>query len=320
MGMNKKAMTFTILAILFALTLVFFIVMKGRYSATDREQVAISRVESMDNFIDIVEVDIKRSLYIAGFRALISITDYMTEQQSFLNSGDTEKFFRELLFDGTINSQQSSLMIGQTFNKWTTQIINKGNDINIVISFTNSNIILYQESPWNITVELNTTMSISDTAGTASWLRNVSLKTYIPIQNFEDPLYIIKGQKKIGNEINITLYEGRYRNVTTGDCYNLAKHAENSLYANNSDAPSFLDRFEFDKLPWKYSSCCGIESFINALEFNDRGVPLLYPISSMIDHEQWSSSDPGGENPSTCTNLPGWFRISTGHKSRYQVP
>ena len=78
MALNKKSMFFTITAIALISLIVFSLTIYTSYKLRDKVMVTETRIYSMNSFIDDVEKDIERGLYISGFRALMSMEQYIT--------------------------------------------------------------------------------------------------------------------------------------------------------------------------------------------------------------------------------------------------
>ena len=137
--------------------------------------------------------------------------------------------------------------------------------------------------------------------------------TSISIVEFEDPLYIVYSFGRTTNVINITKFEGNYsyKINETWNVSNLLAHSENSLYTANSDAPSFLMRFEDDL----GSSPYGIESLVNLKKLSDYGLEIDYE-SSIVDYHYWDGDNNGDYR---INFTPSWFKLDAGHLAKYNV-
>jgi hypothetical protein len=115
------------------------------------------------------------------------------------------------------------------------------NRTNAKISLLDPKIELTQEDPWNLKIILNITINITDKTNLVSWNRPVSIESYIPILNLQDPLY----SKETGGQIIKTITPTPYSIfVSTGNYDNLTSHFENSYYKASTSAPSYLNRLE----------------------------------------------------------------------------
>lgn len=310
MAIGKKGIFYSLLAIIFILLLLFFIKIKSETKPEEKIDLTRTRIETMNQFVDSVEEDMQRALYISGFRSMLAFNQYLMQANgTVLNNVDGA--FQEAIFNGTVNGTTNALVSGSTFSDWTSNVKKKGTNLNVNLQLTNPELVAYQTDPWHVTLEMNITIQADDVTNMASWNRRTTILSTIDIEGFEDPLYIINTYGRYTNVVNRTLYEGNYTyQVSPGvwDVTNLRDHVANMHYTENDDAPSFLMRFG-GKLT---GSPQGIESMINLEKLNSQGIPI-YPYS-VVDHEYWSST-----SGRTVAGMQSWFRIDTGHEAKYQV-
>ncbi|MFH1331788.1 MAG: hypothetical protein ABIH63_00705 [archaeon] len=310
MAIGKKGVFYTLLAIVFILVLIFFVKIKTESKLTDKIDLTRTRIDTMNNFVDAVEEDVERALYISGFRSMLAFNQYLLKSNgTYLNS--TQEAFQEAIFNGTVNGEEDALISGSTFYDWVTNVREKGNNLNIELQMNEPELAVYQTDPWHIKLDLNVTVVAQDVKGMASWYRRSNIISTISIEGFEDPLYIVQTYGRYTNIVNRTIYEGNYTyEVTPGvwNVNNLKDHVTKMYYTENSDAPDFLMRFE-GKLT---DSPNGIESMINLEKLNSQGIPVYQ--YSVVDHEYWSET-----SGRTVSGMQSWFRIDTGHETKYQV-
>jgi len=305
MALNKKSIFFSITAIVLITITIFSLTIYTKYSLRDEVMVTETRIYSMNNFMDDVEKDMERGLYISGFRALMSMEQYITDKGIFLY--DTNSCFEEAFLNGTINKSQMGLMNESTFINWTQRIKEQAIKLDIITDFSIDKIIIYQEDPWAVSIAANITLNIEDVKKTASWQRPLYITTNISIQEFEDPLYVINSYGRVTNTIiktTITDFIGP-NNETT----NLKIHVNNSYYIESSTAPSFLMRLEGNLSDSPY----GIESLVNLEEFQAQEVPIND--RSVVDYIYFG--DQTTEN-SNIKNMPSWFRLDEEHLTAYE--
>ena len=304
--MDKKGIFYTIAAI--ALTVVIIITYSAysSYRLSDKMEVVQTRVETVNFFIKDVEIDLKKGIYIAGFRTLLSFNQFIAANGSFLDN--INERFNEAFLNGTLNKTQLRLMKDSTFTDWANKISAEANKIDIKFNYTINDIKINQSDPWSVDVGLNITLNISDKRGTSYWLRNRYLIKSISIIGFEDPLYIVNSKGRVTNMIiksNITNF------VIDGDFTNLMKHTNNSYYIAHNDSPNFLMRLEGNL---GNSTCCGIESLANLDEFQQQGITLKD--KSVVDYIYF-----GTKSTYNCriNKTPEWFKLDKGHWEIYQV-
>ena len=293
MALNKKSMFFTITAIALISLLVFSFTIHTGYRLRDKVMVTETRIFSMNSFIDDVEKDIERGLYISGFRSLMSMEQYITDNGIFLYN--VNSCFKEAFLNGTINNSQMGLMNESTFINWTQRIKEQAIKLDIIVDFDINDVIIYQEDPWTVNIGLDVKLNIEDVKKTASWQRPLYITTNINIQGFEDPLYVI-------NSVTNTIIKTNITNFVSGedDTTNLQEHTNNSYYIESTTAPSFLMRLEGNLSDSPY----GIESLVNLYKFQAQEVPIKS--RSVVDYIYF-----GTQSTDNCNieNMPWWFML-----------
>ena len=298
---NKKGIIFTTLAIvmlsLFFLGFSMFALVQNREAINDR-------VGSLNNFVFFVEEDLPRQLYISGFRTIFLFEKRILETGNYITYfNDT---FEECFYNGTLYDETQELMNGATFSEIIDNINIKGDKVNAKVSLSNPSIKIFQEDPWNIKIILTTDMEIEDKSGLVSWNKTKEIIAYIPIEGFEDPLYIVNGNGLVSNKINKTNYTYFVSGV---DVSNLQDHLENSNYINSTDAPSFIDRLQGKTSPSDY----GIESLVYLPKLPTQKQDSS---KSLVDHVYFSGATP---NLHTVDGMPSWFKIDDAHVGLYGV-
>lgn len=297
-------MFFTIIGITLVGILILSFNLSTHYDRSDTAFVTEMRIYSMNNFIIGVEDDLERGLYITSVRSLISLSEYIAENGTFLD--DTGQRFSEAFLNGTVNGTAIIMMNDSTFLNWTERISEQAAKLMIAANFTVNDIAIFHEDPWAVTVALNITMLTEDMKQTASWERTTLVRTNISILEFEDPLYVVNTQGRVANKIivtNITNF------VVNNDTTNLQLHVNHSYYLASEQAPSFLMRLE-DNLS---SSPYGIESLVNLDTLTLQGIPtktrsvvdyIYFGDQSVTDHE--------------ILFMPEWFRLDDEHLEVYE--
>lgn len=299
---SKKAQMFTVIAVLL---IVLMLIVVEIYSTIHDRKAIRTRVSSMNNFLLSLETNLQRQAYISGFRMV------------FLAGGEVgptyisniTAFFNEAYFNGSVNGQSEGLMIGATHNDMINSINTKASKISVVINMTNTTISMTQNDPWNLRFTITSDFVMSDKQNLALWQKKQNISVLIPVEGFEDPFFKIKSGGRISRLINRTIYDGNF--VNGADVSNLSDHFAKGYYANNSNAPSFLNR-----LQGNFSSDPnGIETFVDTDEFAAEGL-TIYPSSSVVDYLYFLTQPSG----SVVSGMPNQFKIDDAHKSRYQIP
>jgi hypothetical protein len=251
---SKRAVFFSVVALVFVAILMFFYITVNSYSPLSKSEVIESRVLTMDNFIEDVEHDIERGLYIASMRSLIGMSEFLGENGSFIVN--MSKSFNEIMINGTVDNNIINITKNASFGDWMDKITTVGNRIGVQLQFQDLQVTPFQDDPWTVKVTVTGTMLLNDTRGIASWNRAMNITSEISIIQFEDPLYLITSKGKLSNPIERSNYTSF---VSGSDASNLIDHANRSYYIATNLSPNFLMRFEGNTS----ASKTGIESIVN---------------------------------------------------------
>lgn len=303
---NTKGMFFT-LATLALLSLLLF---SYELYGIVKERDAISkRISSMNTYVFSLEEDLPRKLYISGFRILFILEKRIVESGAYASNVSSK--FQEAFFNRTIggylDASEVTLMQGITLEDIEEEINDDASKLNLEVKFGNPSISISQTDPWHVEVTLTTQLSIEDKSGLASWNQSAVLKGYVPIETFDDPIYIIKTQGRISQKMIAT----PYTNFTSGsNITNLTNHLNGRFYKASIEAPSFLKRLE-----GSFSADAqGIESLVYLPDLTAQGISTLD--KSIVDHVYFSSSNPASSH---ILGMPSWFKIDADHLDDYNV-
>lgn len=293
---NKKAQIFSLIAI--ALLFLLFISYEI-YSFLYERDTVTTRVKTMNAFLFSIEQDLERQLYISGFRTIFLAEDHITRTGEYISNFDI--LFNEAITDGTIYGEPSEILQGTTISEIEEDIKEKAKKMNLNLSLYDISVSIGQEDPWNIIIYFNATLNLTDQSNLARWNKKQEIKAAIPIQGFEDPIYLINSNGRVSNRINQTIYE-------TFDSATLLVHSQKGEYINSSLAPSFIDRLEGNLQP----NPNGIESLVYIPELSSQGISIYD--KSIVDYIYFSSTNPPA---SQVSGMPSWFKLDAEHLSTY---
>jgi len=299
--MNKKAFIFTSI-VLIVLTLFF---LSFTLRSPDAEKTTKKRVETLDSLSKSLKKDMERNIYIAGYRTIFILEKKIVQTGTPISS--VELAAEELFLNGTLNNNPEELMQGITFSEITSSLNLLAQKQNAQLQLQSPVFTISQSDPWHLNISLSISFNLSDNAKNAFWYTQETISSYIDIEHFEDPLYVIKTQGKITNNITRTPYTAF---VSDNNISNLNDHIINSYYLASSDAPSFIDRLEGKTTP----NPNGIESLVNLQKFSQQEASVLD--KAIIDHIYFSSSNPTAHQ---IQSLPSWAKVDDAHLSTYQV-
>lgn len=300
---EKKGQLFTILGIM--LILLMFLSL-DIYSSIRDKNVIKTRVKTMDNFLNSMEKNLERQLYISGFRIILLAENQMTITGDYIL--DRDYFFNEAFFNGTVNGIPQEIMYEALSDNITSSVNAKASKINVEVTITHTNLSVSQEDPWNVKFTIESEFLMRDRQNLAQWNKIQKVSAYVPIEKFFDPVFLVNTKNKLTPlKINQTPYEGNY--VSGVDYSNLIDHVNKGYFAANPAAPSFLNRIEGNLS----SDPNGIETFVN--------VPKLSTIAlekdkTVVDYIYFSNDNP------TYISVPevnSWFKIDNNHKPKYNI-
>jgi len=303
---NKKGIFFTLIAIaLVSLLLINF----TAFSISNENNSVNRRVSTMNNFVKSLEEDVQRKMYISGFRTIFIYEKRILESGNYIL--DPSGSFEELFFNGTIerkiNEDEATLVSGITLLDIEYSLNLEADKVNLKVSLNNASVLMTQNDPWNVRIELGVDLKIEDLGNLASWENHKTFVSYIPISNFEDPIYLVNTGGKISPKVVRTPYT-TFSNG--GDVSNLLDHVTKKYYLNSTSAPSFLKRLKGDFSVDEN----GIESLVYLPDLSAQGITLKD--KSIVDYIYFSTSNPSS---SGVVGMPSWFKLDGDAKARYGV-
>jgi len=274
-GLGKKGIFFTLIAVSLLGIVLFSYTVTYSYSLQEKSSIIETRVDTMNRYLTSVDSDMKNAIYISGYRAIVGLTDYVTSNGTYVLSSDSS--LMELFMDGTVDGYASPLMANNTFPDWVLKMEGKGTQIGVNLTLNITSVSVSQESPWTVRFTVESDINLTDQKSTASWTKHKTLYSDISILGFEDPWYALHTNGMIVKRINMSLYD---RNFSTGnDTTNLRMHLANTYYIAFNASPSFLMRFENNH----NASAYGIESLVNKSEIMN----YCAPTTSSVDTLCW---------------------------------
>jgi hypothetical protein len=310
--LGKKGMFLTFIAIsLIAALIVIFT--PSDINLSGDVQAIKTRVSNVNEYVsDLESVYLENALKATGRRTIIALIKYMEAKTMFLTSFDDA--FSEVLLDGTIGGIliddiiDPDIMTDNTYNDLINEIKTTAEQtFNVDTVYDISDIRVYQTRPWFIEVEADIIFSV--TSETASWTRDVIIKTEISVENFDDPYYLVNTE---GSYINkITKSDTKFDEWDVDKVIDFIGNGDYTHF-EDSQAPSFLMRFYNDI---SASSCCGIESLVNPN--NDA---ILSKFASYVDYLYWKTpSDCDNQNLYKVNGLNSEIKLDFGSIGRYNL-
>ena len=310
---NKKGIFFTFAAIVLSIIIILSFNTYNIYRMKDEIELVEIRINTMNRFVKDMQEDMENAVFIAGFRAILSLEDYMMKHDKFMDQDDSPNLatgFKSLFLNGTIitgvATETMGLMKNNSFRNWTKRMEMQADKTGILLGFTINDVTISHSEPWMVDVSVDLRIKVNDTKGTASWEINKVFTKKINISAFVDPLYLVNNNGLVNNTMTVTTVN------PSASSSDLNTHLINSYYIEHSDAPSYLMRFENNL----GSSTHGIESLVNSQERINAGLSALD--RSAVDYIYF-----GTQVTTNCKiNNPSysWFKLDTpNHKDFYNA-
>jgi hypothetical protein len=302
---RKNAFFFTMAAIVMAIVIMmsFSVYESGRLR--EKSDVVLARVQTVNDFVKDVEIDLQKGITITTARTLLGIQEYMTEEGMYLGSAPT--VFEEGFLQGTIESTSVNLLTNATFPDWIEKIQEQAEKIDINATFAVLDMEVTHTDPWTLNVSVVVEMNVSDKRKTAQWSRQKQVSSKISVLGLEDPVYIVHTGGRVTNTIrqtNATPF------VVGSSVSNLMAHTNGSFYFASNLSPSYLLRLEgsFNSSPF------GMESLVNVPKLQANNVPIFD--RSVVDVVYFG---PQSTTNHRINGTPSWFKIDVEHLDTYGV-
>ncbi len=160
-----------------------------------------------------IEKDFERALLTSGKRALIGLSDKIILNGSAYN--DSAESLMEMMENGTLNGNESMIMVNNTISNWTSKILSI--PVNFIVSMNHSNISIFNYDGFHLRAGVNFNISVADNNDIAKMERlNVYNYADIPLENIEDPLFPLNTNGLITRSIQMSPYGYRAKKIVTG--------------------------------------------------------------------------------------------------------
>ena len=294
---SRKALFFTLISFVFVFILISAHKIDFDYQETGKAQSIMSRVNVMNDFIESLEQDAERALYISGLRSIISFNNYIMENNDPI---DPDVAFGEIMINGTIGGEEALLMQEQTLPEWQSRVEDIADDLDLALDLEMHDVRVEHDTPWSVRASMVLNYSLDDDRDVASFNRSSTVSASILIVELQDPLYSLNG---LGENQII-----RAEDAVIGPS-DVIQHLSEGTYINSTAAPSFLMRMEGDH----GSSPYGIESILNLSLGNVEN-------KSCVDYTYVDLSSPanGSLVDGVSPSYP-WFRLDTYHCNLFAV-
>jgi len=285
-GLGKKAVIVSMIAILLAT--LFVLIFSPRYerSLEDATAITTTRVRAMNTYVTDLQTMTELLLEQMTTLTFRSLYNYTLENETQLQ--DVEAAFEScILYDNFTNYGETwdCIFIDEPLPAKLNRITMIADEpLHLTTNYTISNLSVWQEHPFDVTINYTSKYNLTDNY-TAIWRGEQNKTVTISIIGMSDPLFAIHSGGLYERNITWTdIKDGQWRLNTTffEKFYN-----ESDYRINRFGAPSYLKRFENDL---SASFCCGIETLLNT---------TIYPYDefanlSYVAYQYW------GVDPMAC--------------------
>jgi len=204
-----KGIMFSFVMVFLTITLLTLIAVQRSLVTEGKEQLFLeTRINSMNNLHESIVRDIKKALDIITTRAISVSISYAVIEGNPLP--DADRALEDLILFGTLNGQPQPLMINATFGNWTDKMAEVGLLKGFYVNITRIDLKVKPYDSWNLEVETNLTINITDLQGVASLNRSENINALVNLEGLEDPLYPLNTGGQASNFITRTTFGGNF--------------------------------------------------------------------------------------------------------------
>jgi hypothetical protein len=270
LGLNKKAIIFTMIAVL--MSLLFTIIFAPNYQLPyDHENDAIRlRVLTLDQFAKDFENYAEFALELKSYEVLEALIERAADKKKIY----FENYFESCITKNTMGVDNCS-STGQNVTIYNAldKIVNLSrNNLSIQLAYRVNKVDITQENPWKLRARMNITYYITDVY--AEWERTKIITSDVSIEDLKDPIYALN------KTYNNTFKQNKVA-VTEWNITKLQAFYDSKEYRYNPRAPSFIDRVEYNLTG--NSTCCGIESLVDITQTGFK------PNRTFVDYELFAN-------------------------------
>ncbi|RLI97707.1 MAG: hypothetical protein DRP00_03675 [Candidatus Aenigmatarchaeota archaeon] len=204
-GVMFSIMIISITAAILAVILAYSFVISGH-----RERIVVEvRTNEMYYLYRSILRDFDKSAEVIVPRAISSALSYVITNGMGLDEAD--KRLEELVVNGTLYRNEEHLMENATFPEWIRKIEELALLRGFILNLTLEEIKIKPWDSWNLLLEANLSINLTEKNGIASLIRNVTKRKLISVIGFEDPIYPLK---TLGRATNVITPSPYYQNFT----------------------------------------------------------------------------------------------------------
>jgi len=303
--MNKRGIVFTFIAvILLSILILMFLIQSNKKTELEITKSSV-QTTTLNSFVKSLKTEyIPRAIEVSSNQAILALLDYMEKNQRFLLNSEIDIINSTLTGHdpegnelGMMLYYEDEELIDYTIHSALDEVKDLAEQTQINFSFDPYNLNISQKDSWTLEVIIyNFEFTVASLDGKTRWEDTINISTELSITNYRDPIILLN------ESLNITIEKADTTTYPSmdGNIDKIVNQTENHTFNTNPDAPSFLQRLEYDLTlnPEGY----GIEYIVNPI-FNDNSAGYI-----LVDHKYWNKDSNGrcsGVVPGT--GLPNFY-------------
>ncbi len=273
--------------VLATLTIVQIILVQRGIIFHKREEYYVkNRIKDMNDLYDNIIRDAGKTLDIIAKRAIsISTSNVIGDGVALTNA---DEVIEELMMNGTFNGTEEEMMENSTIPDWSGNMEDIGDLKGYYLSIDFRDLEVKAYDSFNLLVESDLTINITDKNNVASIVRNYTASQVVSVSGFEDALYPLNTNGMITRKIDESPYEGNFtqlldsgsgdndwvRGITfKGDSSSAVSYPNKSSRALVMNDPTQVDS-------WILNEYLGVASELEPE--NTTNVPYVYGINLTV--------------------------------------
>ncbi|UCC91676.1 MAG: hypothetical protein JSV39_00150, partial [Candidatus Aenigmatarchaeota archaeon] len=204
---------YSILAILITIPVVvfisFYVTSQGGETGI-YENIVADQIHQVERS---VENDFGKALVTSGKRALIAGDDYVVMSGNALS--DAIAGIKELMENGTIEGNESMLMVDNTLANWTNKIL--AVPVNFQVNLSFANLGISGNDSFHIRASAKLNVSVADELGIGRIDKeDMYYEALIPVEGAEDPIFTLKTNGVLTRSVKVSKYAYRAKKLVIG--------------------------------------------------------------------------------------------------------
>jgi len=210
---KRYGQVYSLTAVLISVPVILFIILYLTTVQTIKSDVTDLIVSDQLNQLSRgLEKDFGRAVEISGRRAVLDATNTVVTNGTYLT--DSTAATEELLNNGTLNGNVSTIMFNNTIKDWVNRVMGIVTKYNIYLN--NSYITISNYDGFNIQGRSILTINVSDQFNKIRIDNTFEKSILIPVTGFEDPLLLLSTNGKVSRLIKKYPYPLYTKNIVSG--------------------------------------------------------------------------------------------------------